>query len=59
MDIESPQPLPSPPNLKWIPVIGLCVSVYSALFATFILYPWHIELSREFKQCLESIDRLN
>ncbi len=57
MDIESPSA--PKPNLKWIPVIGLCVSVYSALFATFILYPWHIELSREFKQCLESIDRLS
>jgi hypothetical protein len=53
MDIES-QRLVEHPNhkrhefLRWIPVIGLAVSFYSALFATFILYPWHIELSKEF-----------
>ena len=34
--------------LKWVPVVGLFISFYSAIFATFILYPWHIELSREF-----------
>jgi hypothetical protein len=33
--------------LRWVPVIGLCVGVYSAVFATFILYPWHLELSEE------------
>jgi hypothetical protein len=37
-------------DLKWVPVIGLAVSVYSAIFATFILYPWHIELLREFRE---------
>jgi len=30
--------------LKWIPV---AISFYSAIFATLILYPWHIEISRE------------
>jgi hypothetical protein len=34
--------------LRWVPVMGLAVSFYSALFATFVLYPWHIELSNEF-----------
>ena len=34
--------------LRWVPVIGLTVSFYSAVFATFILYPWHLELSKEF-----------
>ena len=34
--------------LRWVPVIGLAISFYSAVFATFILYPWHIELSKEF-----------
>lgn len=36
--------------LKWIPFIGVALSFYSALFATFILYPWHLELSREFAE---------
>jgi hypothetical protein len=33
---------------KWIPVAALFISVYNSIFATFILYPWHMELSREF-----------
>jgi len=33
--------------LKWVPVVGLAISVYSAFFATFVLYPWHVEISRE------------
>lgn len=31
-------------SLKYIPLISLCVSVYSALFASVVLYPWHLEL---------------
>lgn len=56
MDIESQQMIPSHPHhthpkwLKWVPVTGLCVSIYSAFFATVILYPWHRELSREFTE---------
>ena len=34
--------------LRWVPVVGLAISFYSAIFATFILYPWHIELSKQF-----------
>lgn len=34
--------------LRWVPVAGLAISFYSAIFATFVLYPWHIELSKEF-----------
>lgn len=34
--------------LRWVPVVGLFASFYSAFFATLILYPWHIELSKEF-----------
>jgi uncharacterized membrane protein len=40
-------------HLKYVPVIGLCVSVYSALFATAILYPWHLELSEKFQAMKE------
>lgn len=34
--------------LRWVPVVGVALSFYSAVFATFILYPWHIELSKQF-----------
>lgn len=57
MDIESQQ-LITPPTknqtwLKWIPVFGLVVSSGSFLFALGVLYPWHLELSSEFKTLTE------
>jgi hypothetical protein len=42
--------------LKWVPVVGLAISFYSAIFATFILYPWHIEISRELINMREMCD---
>lgn len=33
---------------KWIPVVSLIISIFSFLFALTILYPWHLELSKEF-----------
>lgn len=51
MDIESQELIKKHARheiLRWVPVVGLVISFYSALFATFILYPWHVELSREF-----------
>lgn len=33
--------------LQYVPLIGVALSFYSAIFATFVLYPWHLEISRE------------
>lgn len=40
---------------KWIPVIGLMFSIYSAIFSTVVLYPWHIELSDEFSELSKNV----
>lgn len=48
MDIESQGLVPRHEFLKWVPVVGVALSFYSAVFATFVLYPWHIQLSEEF-----------
>jgi hypothetical protein len=48
MDIESQELVQRRRFLQWVPMIGLTVSFYSALFATFILYPWHVQLSNQF-----------
>ena len=52
MDIESQELLTRRDRahelLRWVPVVGVTLSFYSAVFATFVLYPWHIELSKEF-----------
>jgi len=43
--------------LRWVPVIGLCVSVYSAVFATAVLFPWHARLSREFHALMQTCQK--
>lgn len=50
MDIESQELIRHRRHefLRWVPVVGIAISFYSAVFATFILYPWHLELSKEF-----------
>jgi hypothetical protein len=53
MDIESQQLISKPHTempkwLKWMPVAALIVSICSFIFALTVLYPWHLELSKEF-----------
>lgn len=53
MDTETQQLVskdekPAPKWLKWMPLAALIVSCCSFLFAVTVLYPWHIELSKEF-----------
>lgn len=40
-------------SLKYVPLVGLCISLYSAFFASVILYPWHLELSEKFQAMKE------
>jgi len=60
MDHESlvpPSPDASGPRwLKWIPVASLVVSSTSLLFALGILYPWHLELSKEFSDLARDVN---
>jgi hypothetical protein len=37
-----------PKWLKWMPVAALLVACLTFIFALTVLYPWHIELSKEF-----------
>jgi len=62
MDIESqqlidkPQQQAEPPKwLKWMPVAALIVSICSFIFALTVLYPWHLELSKEFTELSKKI----
>jgi len=53
MEIESQQLIEkrstdAPKWLKWMPVAALIVSICSFIFALTVLYPWHLELSKEF-----------
>lgn len=34
--------------LKWMPLLALLVSLGTFIFALTVLYPWHLELSKEF-----------
>jgi len=44
-----------PKWLKWMPLLALFVSCGSFAFAIFVLYPWHIELSKEFTALTKKI----
>jgi hypothetical protein len=43
--------------LRWVPIVGLIVSMYSAIFASAVLFPWHQKLWNEFEkmksQCIK------
>ena len=45
-----------PKWLKWIPLVAVCITTYSAVFATFVLYPWHQKLSSEFEELLRKVE---
>lgn len=40
---------------KWIPVAAFIVSCMSFLFALTVLYPWHIELSKQFSELSKKV----
>jgi hypothetical protein len=42
---------------KWVPVAAFMVSCISFLFALTVLYPWHIELSKEFSTLSKKISQ--
>jgi hypothetical protein len=46
MDIESQE------IRKTVPLIGLTIGAASLLFSITVLYPWHLELSRELKSLI-------
>jgi hypothetical protein len=61
MDIESQELITHRRHefLRWVPVVGVALSFYSVVFATFILYPWHIELSKEFRTLQQNCEYNN
>lgn len=42
--------------MKWIPLIALLVSLIALTFQVTVLYPWHLELSEEFRQLAKNIN---
>lgn len=40
---------------RWIPVAAFIVSCMSFLFALTVLYPWHIELSKQFAELSKKV----
>ena len=41
--------------LKWIPVVGLVIGTAALIFQVAVLYPWHLELSRDFANLSRTI----
>lgn len=40
---------------KWIPVISLIIAICAFTFQVTVLYPWHLELSEDFKALAKKI----
>ena len=38
----------TPACFKWLPVVSVVIGACALTFQVFVLYPWHIELSKEF-----------
>lgn len=36
------------PWMKWIPLVSLVIACIALTFQVTVLYPWHLELSRDF-----------
>ena len=41
--------------LRWIPVVGLLVGTAALIFQITVLYPWHLELSRDLANLARSV----
>ena len=43
--------------LRWIPVVGLVIGSVALIFQVTVLYPWHLELSRDLANLSRAIRR--
>jgi hypothetical protein len=43
--------------MKWIPRISLIVGLCAFLFQVTVLYPWHLELSKEFANLTKLVNK--
>ena len=41
--------------LHWVPVVGLLVGTAALIFQITVLYPWHLELSRDLANLARSV----
>ena len=43
---------------KWIPRIALLIAIIAFLFQVTVLYPWHIELSKEISSLARNVKKI-
>jgi len=41
--------------MKWIPRVSLFVGMCAFLFQVLVLYPWHLDLSKQFAELAKSV----
>jgi len=52
-DVENQRPPPRPTPII-LPIVSVCLGVFALSFQVFVLFPWHLQLSSEFKTLQES-----
>jgi hypothetical protein len=43
---------------KWIPRIALLIAITAFIFQVTVLYPWHIELSKEISSLARNVKKI-
>jgi len=44
--------------MKWIPRVALMIAIIAFIFQVTVLYPWHVELSREIASLARSVKKI-
>ena len=40
---------------KWLPRVSLIIAICAFLFQVTVLYPWHLDLSKQFAELAKSV----
>ena len=43
---------------KWIPRVALMIAIIAFIFQVTVLYPWHVELSREIASLARNVKKI-
>lgn len=44
--------------MKWIPRVALMIAIIAFIFQVTVLYPWHIELSKEIASLAKTVKKI-
>ena len=57
-ELDEEKPSRDKTLMKWIPRIALMIAIIAFIFQVTVLYPWHIELSKEIASLARSVKKI-